>query len=229
MGTIVASTIIDKAAIQLLDVSNVRWTRAELFSWLNDGQRQITLMSPQTNNKIAVMNMVAGTRQTIPSDGWRLLDVFRYMGKLGNTPGRAIRLVSRELLDAYDPNWHSALKLDTPQNFLFDDQDQTAFYVYPPNTGNGYIQINYAAVPANLTSESQTISINDIYQTVLLDYILYRACSKDAEYAPGLQLAAGYLTTFMAALNTRDKTDKENTPNLGLSPNMVIGGPGGES
>ena len=124
---------------------------------------------------------------------------------------------------------YSALKLDTPQNFLFDDQDQTAFYVYPPNTGNGYIQINYAAVPANLSSESQTISINDIYQTVLLDYILYRACSKDAEYAPGLQLAAGYLTTFMAALNTRDKTDKENTPNLGLSPNQVIGGPGGES
>jgi len=54
MGTIVASTIIDKAAIQLLDTGNVRWTRAELFSWLNDGQRQITLMSPQTNNKQCV-------------------------------------------------------------------------------------------------------------------------------------------------------------------------------
>lgn len=229
MGTIVASTIIDKAATQLLDQGNTRWTRPELLGWLNDGQRQITLMSPQTNNKVSTVQLAVGTRQTLPADGWSLLDVFRYMGTDGTKPGRAIRLVSRELIDAYNPNWHAAAKTDAPQNFLFDDQDQTAFYVYPPNTGRGYAQINYAAVPADLANENAAISVNDIYQTTLLDYILYRANSKDAEYAPGIALASGYLTTFMGALQTREKNDRENTPNQGIRPQRPAGPPGGES
>jgi hypothetical protein len=229
MGTIVASTIIDKAATQLLDQGNTRWTRAELLGWLNDGQRQITLMSPQTSNKVSTIKLVAGTRQNIPADGWSLLDVFRYMGTDGLKPGRAVRLISRELIDAYNPDWHSASRTNAPQNFLFDDQDQTAFYVYPPNTGNGYVQINYAPVPADLPNEAAAIAINDIYQTTLLDYVLYRANSKDAEYAPGIALASGYLTTFMGALQTRDKNDRENSPNLGLRPQQTPAEPGGES
>lgn len=229
MGTILASSVIDKASTLLLDPSNVRWTRAELLGWLNDGQRQISLMAPQTTNKVATIQLAAGTRQSIPSDGWRLLDVMRYMGTNGTTPGRAVRLISRELIDAYNPHWHSDTRTNAPQNFLFDEQDQTAFYVYPPNTGNGYLQINYAPVNEEITDEADPIAINDIYQTPLLDYILYRACSKDAEYAPGLQLAGGYLTTFMAAFQQREKVDKDNSPNQGLTPNRAPTVPGGES
>lgn len=229
MGTIVASTIINKAATQLLDQGNTRWTRTELLGWLNDGQRQITLMSPQSTNKVSTVKLAVGTRQTIPADGWRLLEVVRYMGKDGTTPGRATRLISRELLDAYKPKWHAAPKTDAPINFLFDDQDQTAFYVFPPNTGNGYVEMNYSPVLADLLNEAATISLSDIYQTTLLDYMLYRANSKDAEYAPGLQLATGYLTTFLGALQIREKNDKDNSPNAGLSPSKVPGSIGGES
>jgi hypothetical protein len=229
MGTIVASTIIDKAATQLLDENNTRWTRAELLGWLNDGQRQITLMSPQTTNKVQTIKLVAGTRQTIPVDGWRLLDVYRYMGRNGITPGRAVRIVSRELLDGYRPAWHADPKTDAPQNFLFDEQDQTAFYVYPPNTGNGYLQINYSPTLGDLPNENQPINISDIYQTALLDYVLYRANSKDAEYAPGIQLAAGYLATFLGAFQSREKTDKENSPNQALAPVKTPGAVGGDS
>lgn len=229
MGTILASSIINKAATLLLDPSNVRWTRAELLGWINDGQRQITIQAPQTNSKISTVQLVAGSRQSIPSDGWRLLDVIRYMGTNGTTPGRALRIVSRELIDSYNPNWHNATKTPVPQNYIFDEQEQTAFYVYPPNTGTGYVQINYAPVPTDLANESTAISVNDIYQTALLDYVLYRACSKDAEYAPGLQLASGYLTTFMANFQQREKVDKENSPNQGLTPNRAPTVPGGES
>jgi hypothetical protein len=229
MGTIAASTIINKAATQLLDQGNTRWTRPELLGWLNDGQRQIVMMSPQTNNKVSVVQLAAGSRQSIPADGWRLLDVFRYMGTDGTKPGRAIRLVSRELVDGYNPNWHAAPKSPAPQNYIFDEQDQTSFFVYPPNTGTGHVELNYAAVPADLASESSPISINDIYQTALLDYILYRANSKDAEYAPGVQLATGYLSTFLGAFQVREKGDLENSPNQGLAANKVPVIPGGES
>jgi hypothetical protein len=213
MSTITAKTIIDKASIQLQDTSNVRWTRAELLSWLNDAQRQIVIMSPNATNKVATYQLAAGTRQAIPSDGWTLLEVIRYMGIDGTKPGRAIRLTSRELLDAFNPDWHSDPQNPVPKHYVFDLQDQTAFFVYPPNNGKGYIQINYSPDPADLTSESQTINLNNIFETVILDYVLYRACSKDAEYAPGLQLASGYLATFMASMGQKSQSELANSPN----------------
>jgi hypothetical protein len=218
MGTITAQSIINKASTLLLDTSNVRWTRAELLGWLNDGQRQIVTMAPSATNKVATMKLVAGTRQNIPSDGWTLLNVIRYMGTDGTRPGRAVRVTSQQLLDSYNPNWHSSTPSVVPQSYVFDQQDMTAFYVYPPNTGNGYVQLNYSPEPADLTSESQTIVVRDIFQTALLDYILYRACSKDAEYAPGLQLAAGYLQTFNLAMGVKQDAEIKNSPNQSLQP-----------
>jgi hypothetical protein len=218
MGTITAQSIINKASTLLLDTSNVRWSRAELLGWLNDGQRQIVTMAPSATNKVATMRLVAGTRQNIPSDGWTLLNVIRYMGTDGTRPGRAVRVTSQQLLDSYNPNWHSSTPSVVPQSYVFDQQDMTAFYVYPPNTGNGYVQLNYSPEPADLTSESQPIVVRDIFQTALLDYILYRACSKDAEYAPGLQLASGYLQTFNLAMGVKQDAEIKNSPNQSLQP-----------
>jgi len=221
MGTVTAQTIINKAAIQLTDIANVRWTRAELLSWLNDGMRQIVTMQPSASSTTVSKLLTAGTRQTIPSDGWLLLQIYRNMGTTGTTPGRAIRIVSREVLDGFDPYWHTGIPKAEVKNFIYDTQDQLAFYVYPPNTGTQYIELNYSAQPTNLTSESQVIPLFDVFQSALVDYILYRACSKDAEYAPGLQLAQAYITTFTIALQGKATTEATNDPVNALNPRNV--------
>lgn len=228
MGTITAKSIIDKASVQLLDPTNVRWTRSELLGWLNDGQRQIVMMAPNATNKVSVVALDSGTRQSIPEDGWTLIEVIRYMGTDGQKPGRAVRLASREMLDAYNPNWHNDMPTVVPKHYIFDQQDQTVFYVYPPNNGKGYVQLNYSPVPSDLPNENATITINDIFQTCLLDYVLYRANSKDAEYAPGLQLASGYLQTFMAAMGAKTAAETANSPNQQFGPNVPTV-PGAES
>lgn len=218
MGTVTAKTIIDKASIQLIDLTNVRWTRSELLAWLNDGMRQIVLIQPSASSTTVSKKLDAGTRQSLPTGGWLLLQMYRNMGTSGTTPGRAIRIVSRELLDNFNPNWHTATAAAEVRNYIYDTQDQTAFYVYPPNTGTQYVELNYSAQPTNLTSESEVIPIFDIYQSSLVDYILYRACSKDAEYAPGLQLAQGYLATFVAAVGGKAQTEVSNDPVQALNP-----------
>lgn len=218
MGTITAQSVINKAAIQLTDIGNTRWTRAELLDWLNQGQKQIVVMSPSATNKVSVVKLATGTRQSIPSDGWTLLELIRYMGTDGTKPGRAIRVTSRELIDSFNPNWHADAKSAVPKHYIFDAQDQTVFYVYPPNNGQGYVQLNYSPVPPMITSESTVISVSDTFEPPLLDYILYRACSKDAEYAPGLQLAAGYLQTFMAAMQIKQTSELSNNPNQNFTP-----------
>lgn len=218
MGTITAKSIIDKASTQLLDPTNVRWTRTELLGWVNDAQRQIVVLQPNATNKVSTIQLAAGTRQSIPSDGWTLLNVIRYMGTNGTTPGRALRVVSQQIMDAYDPNWHAANPSLVPKSYIFDQQDQTVFYVYPPNTGRGYVQVNYSPEPADLTNENQAIVVRDIFETAILDYVLYRANSKDAEYAPGLALASGYLQTFMATMGVKSETETKNSPNQHLQP-----------
>lgn len=218
MSTITAQSIISKASTLLLDAGNTRWTKAELLGWINDAQRQIVLLQPNATNKVSTIKLAAGTRQSIPSDGWTLLNVVRYMGTDGLRAGRAVRLVSQQVMDAYTPNWHAATPSVVPQSYIFDQQDQTAFYVYPPNTGNGYVQINYSPEPVDLTLETQVIGVRDIFQTAILDYVMYRACSKDAEYAPGLALASGYLQTFMATMGIKSDTEIKNSPNQNLQP-----------
>lgn len=218
MGTVTAKTIIDKASVQLIDLANIRWTRSELLSWLNDGMRQIVLIQPSASSTTVSKQLVAGTRQTLPTGGWLLLQMYRNMGTNGTTPGRAIRIVSRELLDNFNPNWHTATAAAEVRNYIYDIQDQTVFYVYPPNTGTQYVELNYSAQPVDLTSETDVIPIFDIFQSALVDYILYRACSKDAEYAPGLALAQGYLATFVAAVSGKAQTETTNDPVQALNP-----------
>lgn len=215
---VTASTIINKAALILQDVNNIKWPRSELLEYINDAQRTIITAQPDATNKVTVMQLVAGTRQNIPSDGWTLLDLIRYMGTDGTKPGRAIRLTSKELLDAYNPEWHSSAKSVVPKHYIFDEQDQTVFYVYPPNTGSGWVQLNYSPIPTVLTNESQNLSVNDIFQTTVLDYVLYKACLKVAPYSPGPQIAQGYLQTFMAAIQVKYQSEAINSPNQQFEP-----------
>ena len=218
MGTVTAKTIIDKATIQLIDLTNIRWTRAELLAWLNDGMRQIVLIQPSASSTTAVVKLQAGTRQYIPEGGWLLLSIYRNMGTTGTTPGRAIRIISREILDGFNPDWHSDTAKAEVRNYIYTNQDQLAFYVYPPNTGTQYVEINYSDQPADLTSESQVIPIFDVFQSALVDYILYRACTKDAEYAPGLALGQQYSAAFVAAIQGKTESEVTNDPTQALSP-----------
>ena len=144
--------------------------------------------------------------------------IYRNMGTNGTTPGRAIRIISREIIDNFNPNWHTATATAEVRNYMYSNQDQLAFYVYPPNTGTQQIEINYSAQPTDLTSETQVIPIFDVFQSALVDYILYRACSKDAEYAPGVQLAQTYMATFVAAVQGKTQSEITNDPSQALNP-----------
>lgn len=218
MGTVTAKTIIDKASIQLIDLTNIRWTRAELLSWLNDGLRQIVTIQPSASSTTVSKQLAAGTRQYIPTDGWLLLSIYRNMGTNGTTPGRVIRIVSREILDSFNPNWNTVTATAEVRNYMYTDQDQLAFYVYPPNTGTQYIELNYSVQPVDLTLETQPIPIFDVFQSALLDYILYRACSKDAEYAPGVALSQSYMATFVAAVQGKNQSEITSNPTQSLGP-----------
>lgn len=218
---VAVNDIIDKAEIILQDTTNVRWVAVELIGWLNDAQMEIVRQKPEasvTNESVAT---VTGTKQSLPSTGIILIDVIRNMGSGGATPGNAIRIINRKILDAQVPDWHlTSGESAVVQHYMFDDKDPKNFYIYPPSDATGQIEIVYSSAPTVVAADAD-ISIDDVYSSPILDYILYRAYSKDADYAANSQRAIGHFTAFMNSLGLQDKVETLFDPNQGMITKSV--------
>ena len=219
MGTITTATILKNVQLLLQDSSNVRWSQDELIGWLNDGQRESVIIRPQVNVKNQQVLLSAGkTKQTIPSDGVMLIDITRNSGADGNTVGEAIRMVSRESLDAMLPTWHSDTNaIGKIRHFVFDERDPKTYYVFPkaPAT-TWYVDLVYSAVPADCTL-SGTIGIDDIYANAMVDYVMYRAYSKDSENPQNRESALMHYRAFAFGLGAKSQNEGAQKPTTQLT------------
>lgn len=210
-----ALQIISQAADLLVDSGYGRWSQAFHLTSLNAGQRHAALVKPDVYTKIATVAVVAGVNQTVPSDGHKFLEPLCNMADSGGTqPGDVVTMATRELLDRVQPGWRSASQASAVENCLYDPRNPRGFYVSPPGTGNGYMQILYAAIPPTIATVNDPITLSDLFSNALLDYVLYRAYARDGEDTANGQLALAHLQAFSAALGV----DSQNV--LALNPNI---------
>jgi len=203
-----ASAIITKAQQILLDETGVRWTTSELLGWLNEGQNESVRVHPEVNTVTAAVQLVAGTLQAIPATAIRLIEVTRNLGLGGATPGRAIRIVSRESLDSGNPDWHTDTAAEVVSNYTFDKRNPRAFFVYPPQPViPTQVEVVYSVVPTAIASAASAITIHEIYAPSLVDYLLYRAFSKDGEHKDGMAQAAIYYKQFREGVTGKELGD----------------------
>ena len=232
------SDITSRARILLNDQDGTRWLDNELVSWINDAQKLIALVRPDASVANSTVTLVAGTKQTVPSGGFRLLDVIRNMGADGTTGGRSIRIVDREVLDSQDPMWHTTTQSGTIKHFIYDNRNPLAYYVYPPAIAGTKIEIMYSVSPAEIVYNAGNVAgtmntdltVADIYLESVLNYVMYRAYSKDAEFSQNPQLAAGYLQTVYSMLGIKTQKDVAFSPDLnskGAMPNAAAVQAGG--
>lgn len=212
MSTITAKEIIDAAVVTLQDDTNVKWTRPELLGYLNDGQREIVLAKPDSYAKNQSLQLVAGTKQTIPPDGIMFMRIMRNMGVNGTTPGRVVRELDIRILDEQSPDWHTAAAVAQSQHYCRSPQDPKHFYVYPPQpaVAPGQVEIVYSATPSSVAVETGLITLDDIYKTPLIHYILYRAYTKDAEYAREDAAGAAAYKVFSQLIGIKNQADMAN-------------------
>lgn len=205
MGTMLASQLILRAATILNDPSYEVWTQDELLRWLNDAQLEVVKHVPEANVVEEVVSLVAGTRQSIPTGGLRLLDVIRWGNR--SSPGKAIKLMRREDLDNLLPAWHStAIASSEFLYYVYDPRTPRTFFVYPSASANASVEIAYSKMPTSLASISSAISIDDIYSPAMVDYMVYRAQCKDREdQGRGPQLAAAFYAAFMQSLGVQSQ------------------------
>jgi hypothetical protein len=229
VATVKVIDIIERVEHVLQDTS-IRWPRTELQSWINESYLAITLLRPDANAKTGTFTCAAGSRQVLNvqfSSGLQLLDVTRNLATASTK--RAVRLVSRAVLDDQRPAWHSETGTVNIQHYMYDPRQPKEFFVYPPATTAAQVEVVYADAPsAHALTESQldpaagspnttVINLDDIYMSPMIDWVLYRAYSKDAEYGANEQRAQAAYGAFNAAIGAKSQTDSAVAPKISTS------------
>lgn len=210
---ITAKSILQRVVTQLTDETSVRWTVPELIRYLNDGQREVVTYRPDSSATTATVALVAGARQTMPALSYKLLEVYR------NTGGTkaAVRKIDQKLLDAQLPNWQSGTSNVTVKHYMYDVRDIGIFYVYPPAAVGASLEMLYSAKPTDIAEQSSLsavtgdITINEIHANALFDYVMYRACAKDAEYG-NVGRATAHYSAFQNAVGVEASATAVATP-----------------
>ena len=109
------------------------------------------------------------------------------MGTDGATDGASISEVQLHTMNEFFPGWHTETQAATVEHYSKTDLRPTEFYVYPPNTGTGYVLMEYAATPATTTYDvsgdwqNETIPVSDEYSNALINGILTLANNEDSD------------------------------------------------
>jgi hypothetical protein len=195
MSTVTGSQIVARARIVLQDdrAARYRYLDAHTLTWINEGQVDAAVLNPRIAPLRYVHTLTAGTRQTV-TQGHAVLDIPRNMAADEVTPGRAIRATTRPDMDAVDPNWHSDVGTSV-KHVIQSPAEPKVFYVWPAVSG-GKVEVIVGAPPAKLAALTDTISLDDIYEVALTNYVLYRCLSIEDE-EQSAQRAAAYYTLFV--------------------------------
>jgi len=224
-GTLQGQHILSRVQNILQDNTNVRWTEGELLDYLNDGQREIVNLRPDSTATHSNVSLSTGTEQSIPTDGLRLIKVLRNMSGTGTdaTGSRTIRQVELSDLDIINRDWHSssvtgpAAHGTVVKNYAFNEKDPRKFYVYPGVSGSAYVEVVYSKNPTNLTAGTDLIQVDDIFANALINFVLYRAFLKESEYAANLATAGSYYQLFAQSLGVGQQAGDINEPKAGVA------------
>lgn len=223
--------IMERAAIILQDDGFVRWLPSELCSWINEGIKAIILAKPSAKTETRVLTLAKGTLQaiaTVSGSPTPLALISLTRNITATTPvrigGRTVRAVSGALLDAQEPYWHDPNQVrfaKEVRQYVYDEQNPLEFYVYPGNDGTGQIEGVVSVLPTllaatgaanELASYDTDLTLPEPYSVPLLDYVLYRAFSKDDTGAqPGRSMS--HYSAFASALGIKIQVEGASSPN----------------
>lgn len=208
-----ANTYIVDAAELYGDDAYARITTTVWIRYLNAGIRTLILGRPDAGAVTESVQLVAGVKQTLPSDALRLLDISRNMGTDGLTAGKIITPTKREHVNYSNLLWPAATGDDSIENFSYDANTPEIFYVTPPvsNSTNVYVEMSTSQLPTAITATGDSTGTNDIFFEPLVQYMLYKAFSADDESVE-FEKAQAYLGNFFRMLGMEQQAARRNGP-----------------
>jgi hypothetical protein len=210
MATTKITEIIKRCEIITQDKTSVRWPKREWLDWYNDAILFVVNLRPDKSVKnVDFIVDETNSKQSIPADGLSLLTITRNVAS-----GRPIRSIPRNQLDDQIFDWHIQTGNDI-DHFIYDVLDPKSFYIFPRPVGPGHvIEIVYPFAPvaviiddADFDTDTQVIGIDDSFVNPILDFMLYRGYSKDAEYAENGARATSHMQAAQNSIGGKTKAD----------------------
>lgn len=214
--------IITRALVLLNDEGAVRWPVSEIIGWINEGARYAVSAKPNLLTQRIDITLVQGVDQAVPDN------VNRIMRFDANTNGNAVTPASVQMLDSFVSGWRSATLLGqraTVRHVVVDETDLRTFQVVPSNDGTGSLSVLAVMRPTDIaladTRPTQVSSYNavaspfaDIEGDALVDYVVYRAASKDVDL-PGVAMRAGtHFQKFAQSLGIEIQSETTQRPEV---------------
>lgn len=195
-------------ATQLNDVEGITWDTLTLFLAMNRALNTLVLMRPDASTKVVQMELVAGTRQSIPADGYLLINVVRNIRTDGGD-GRAVSLVSKDDMDL-SPNWHQ-ISGKGVEHYIFDSRAPKTFFIYPRVNAGSKVEIEYSAHLPTLTEDNlgDEMPVDSEYEQPLYELMLYKLLSGDSGQAITGQ---GHLSAAATMLGVKIQGEASSSP-----------------
>ncbi|MBO9492227.1 hypothetical protein J7384_17835 [Endozoicomonas sp. G2_1] len=211
MATVKVTDLWYKFGRMTQDNTGVRWGFQEFLNWINEAHLQVVNKRPDAKVVTASFSCQRGTLQELPANAIRFGKVIRNM----DGRKRAITAINVEWLDEQVEYWHDDTNVvSEAQHYVYDNTDPTRFYLYPPVANGTNVLASYTVAPSKITildadidTSTQTIHLDDTYAPAILDWVLYRAYSKDTQYAGNGSRAQGHYQAFYHGLGIKLEGD----------------------
>lgn len=217
-----AIDIVEGVASDLTDPSYRIWSKATLTDYLNSALLVISEFRPDATSGIIDITLTPGTtKHSLPATARRLIDIVRNMGADGATPGKPIWAIDEATLNTYRPKWHSETGKTVIRNFIYDERVPTTFYSYPPAhaTTPVHVEAKVQQNPTLVTDvDNDTVSMNDVWETAIRFWMMYRAYSKETDSFESRSLADKYLNDFAQLIGVKTSVVAKYTPSAEIRP-----------
>lgn len=199
-----ASDVVTSAATLLVDNAHRRWPRAELLGYLSEGRRHMMALRPDIYTAQVSMFTAAGADQTIPGSIYRLVSI-DYVSSNTSSPKRAVRLGKTQHMDALDPGWRNATP-GLPRHYFYDERERNKFSLYPPPLVNMVVGATVIADPLpEFVAETTNLVPEGALAIALIDFVCYRAFTKDADAVGNSNRATAHYQQFAALLGASNR------------------------
>lgn len=226
--------IADEVRTQLNDgdASNLRWSDAEILSYINAGQRQIVMLVPEANIASETVALADAVRQTLPSGGIKFISLEN--DNDNDNPGPAVRIVEQDALSSAFPEWeyagHQSTHMNYPtfedehtefffEHFFHDPREPKAYYLFPPTDGETPdVLLKYSKLPTALGTLAGTFALGDEYLNAEIEYVTYRCLMKDGRYSASTARRQELWNNFLRALGLKVEAEAKADPATNRPP-----------
>ncbi|WP_372237303.1 DUF6682 family protein [Burkholderia sp. SRS-W-2-2016] len=222
-GTV--GSLVDEVA-QLLndaepDYQNIRWTRIELVEYANDASAQIAMLRPDLFEQTETIDLKPGDRQTLPDGAlvWRVEGTLNSRDELIGRPFRGDATAARvaslwfdalACRDACGPFTASPPKPYAISSYVFDPDGPSMFYVDPPVPAGQSVRavVSLSRVPTRADEDSD-VPVDGRFHNAVIEFMLYRAFSKDEDSQTSLARSNGHKTHFYEMIGLSKRAEDE--------------------